>query len=257
MRGAVAVVHPCTLVVARAGTHPRGETFLGGKGRCGRADFGNDLLRGVHSQTRHFRQPLNGILVLAKETGHLLVQFADLLVDQSQFLQCHLQQPPVDGVQLRTRTERVAQLFRRGTQALIRQSGQSGGVGSPSAIAFSIRRALRPSRSETRLDNLICASSRRDSNWFCSRTRSHLNWYFLRVTVRHRRCSSSGTKLKVNSRATSRFTRRSASGKSLLRPRRPRLDSACARCNVPDLRLAPSRFSRTGFQYLSSAAQTG
>src|SRR5207244_8738870 len=29
-------------------------------------------------------------------------------------------------------------------------------------------------------------------------------------------------------------------------------DSACARCNVPDLRLAPSRFSQSGFQYLSS-----
>jgi hypothetical protein len=41
----VAVVYACALVVARAGTHPRGEAFLGGKGRCGRADFGNDLDR--------------------------------------------------------------------------------------------------------------------------------------------------------------------------------------------------------------------
>ncbi|MGB9159982.1 MAG: hypothetical protein WCB72_11085, partial [Candidatus Sulfotelmatobacter sp.] len=38
-------------------------------------------------------------------------------------------------------------------------------------------------------------------------------------------------------------------GKSLLRPRRPRLDSACAKCNVPDFRLAPSRVSHIGFQY--------
>ncbi len=37
----------------------------------------------------------------------------------------------------------------------------------------------------------------------------------------------------------------------------PRLDCACAKCNVPDLRLAPSRFSRSGFQYLSSASHTG
>jgi hypothetical protein len=73
------------------------------------------------------------------------------------------------------------------------------------------------------------ASSKRDSNWFCSRTRSRVNWNFLRVTVRHRRCSASGTKLRVNSRATSRFTKRSASGKSLLRPRGPRFDCACAR----------------------------
>ena len=41
---AVAVVYACGLVVARAGTDPRGEAFLGGKGRCGRADFGNDLV---------------------------------------------------------------------------------------------------------------------------------------------------------------------------------------------------------------------
>src|SRR6184192_1424127 len=134
---------------------------------------------------------------------------------------------------------------------------RAAGLVSPSARAFSMRRALTPSRSVTRLDNLMWASSKRDSNWFCSRTRSHLNWYFLRVTVRHRRCSASGTKLKVNSRATSRFTRRLASGKSLLRPRRPRLDSACARCNVPDFRLAPSRVSHIGFQYLSSASHAG
>src|SRR5712692_8006264 len=84
-----------------------------------------------------------------------------------------------------------------------------------------MRRALAPSRSETKLDNLMWASSRRDSNWFCNRTLSRVNWYFLRVTVRHRRCSASGTKLRVNSRATSRFTSRSASGKSLLRPPSP------------------------------------
>src|ERR1700738_2471469 len=66
-----------------------------------------------------------------------------------------------------------------------------------------------------------------------------------------------GHKAQSYSRPTSRFTRGSASTKSLLRPRRPRLDSACARCNVPDLRLAPSRFSRIGFQYLSSASHTG
>jgi predicted DNA-binding transcriptional regulator len=68
-------------------------------------------------------------LVLAEQTGHLLVQFADLLVDQSQLLQGHLQQPPVHNIQLLTGTERVAQLFRRSAQALIRQSSQSGWVG--------------------------------------------------------------------------------------------------------------------------------
>ena len=45
LRRAVAVVHACALVVAGACTNPGGEAFLGRKGRCGGADFGNDLLR--------------------------------------------------------------------------------------------------------------------------------------------------------------------------------------------------------------------
>ena len=40
-----------------------------------------------------------------------------------------------------------------------------------------------------------------------SRTQSpRVNWYLRRVTVRHRRCSESGTKLNVSSRATDRFS---------------------------------------------------
>ena len=45
LRRPVAVVHACALFVAGADAHPRGETFLGGKGRCRGTDFGNDLLR--------------------------------------------------------------------------------------------------------------------------------------------------------------------------------------------------------------------
>src|SRR5208283_5417684 len=89
---------------------------------------------------------------LAEQTGHLLVQFADLLVDQSQFLQRHLQQPPVHSVQLRTGTERVTQLFRGGAQALISQSGQSGWVGfsvksirEPPAVLPGVRHRGNPS----------------------------------------------------------------------------------------------------------------
>ena len=43
--GPVVVVHPCTLVVTGSGTHPRGETFRGRKGRGRGTDFGKDLLR--------------------------------------------------------------------------------------------------------------------------------------------------------------------------------------------------------------------
>jgi len=89
------------------------------------------------------------------------------------------------------------------------------------------------------------------------RTCSRVSWYFRRVTVRHDRCSASGTKLRVSSFATSRFTKRSASGKSFLRPRVPRFDCACARWSVPDIGRASSRFWQGGFQYCSSAPQTG
>ena len=55
LRRAVTVVHAGALFFAGAGTDPRREAFLGGKRRCGRADFGNDLLRGVHCETRNLR----------------------------------------------------------------------------------------------------------------------------------------------------------------------------------------------------------
>ena len=45
LRRPVAVIHACAFIVAGAGTHPRGEAFVGGKGRCSGTDFGNDLLR--------------------------------------------------------------------------------------------------------------------------------------------------------------------------------------------------------------------
>jgi hypothetical protein len=80
-----------------------------------------------------------------------------------------------------------------------------------------MRRALMPNRSDTRLDTLMCASSSSASNRLWSCTRFRVIWYLRRITVRQSRCSASGTKLKVSSCATRRFTNRSASGKSFLR----------------------------------------
>ncbi len=82
-------------------------------------------------------------------------------------------------------------------------------------------------------------------------------WYLRRITVRQSRCSTSGTKLKVSSCATRRFTNRSASGKSFLRPPGPRFDCAWARWSVPASRGAPSRVRRRGRPCCSRASQTG
>ncbi|PYY11292.1 MAG: hypothetical protein DMG69_04320 [Acidobacteria bacterium] len=55
----------------------------------------------------------------------LLVQSADLLLDQLQVRQCHFHELTVDRVELGAGAQRVAQLCRCGTQALIGQGGQS------------------------------------------------------------------------------------------------------------------------------------
>ncbi len=106
-RRPVAVVHSCALVVAGACAHPRGELLLGRKGRCPSTQFGDDLLRRIHSQTGHLGQPLHRVLMVAEQSRHLLVELANLLFDQLQLFQRHLQEPAVNGVQLRGRAERV------------------------------------------------------------------------------------------------------------------------------------------------------
>jgi hypothetical protein len=52
--------------------------------------LGNDLLRRIHFQAWDFRQPFDRILVLAQLTRHLLVELADLLLDQLQVFERHL-----------------------------------------------------------------------------------------------------------------------------------------------------------------------
>jgi hypothetical protein len=54
--------------------------------------------------------------MLVEQTGHLLVQLADLLLEELQLLQHHLQQPAVHGLEVRARAQRITQLFRRGAQ---------------------------------------------------------------------------------------------------------------------------------------------
>jgi hypothetical protein len=89
-----------------------------GKGRCRGADFRDDLLRGIDPKARDFGEALHGVMVYRKQVGHLLIELSEVILDHAQLFQRELQQPTVDRMQCRTRLERIAQLLRRGTQAL-------------------------------------------------------------------------------------------------------------------------------------------
>jgi hypothetical protein len=108
-------------------------------------------------------------LVLIEQTGHLLVQLADLLLKKLQLLQRHLSSRRYAGLSS-VQAPSASHNCSGARNCLSAKAARAAGLLSPSASAFSMRRALRPNRSETRLDNLIWASSRRDSTWFCSRT---------------------------------------------------------------------------------------
>ena len=100
-------------------------------------------------------QAANGRLVHASDAYG-----GEVVLDQSQFFQRPLQEPAIHGIPRRARTEGIAQLVCCGPSALVREAASVGSV-SPSAIARSMRRALVPSRSDTKLDNLMGASSSR------------------------------------------------------------------------------------------------
>ena len=52
----------------------------------------------IHAQPRDGRQTLDGLLLSLEQTRHLLIELLDLLVDQSHFVQRHVEQPSVDRV---------------------------------------------------------------------------------------------------------------------------------------------------------------
>jgi hypothetical protein len=82
------------------------------KRRRGGADFRNDQLRGIDAQARDFGHALHRLLMVGQELRHLLIELAEVILDQSQFFQRQLQKPAVHGIQRRARTQGVAQLRR-------------------------------------------------------------------------------------------------------------------------------------------------
>ncbi len=66
---AFAVVHARAFFLSWACSHPGDEILRCGEGRRRGTYLGNDLLRRVHPQTGDLGQPLDCILMLAKEAG--------------------------------------------------------------------------------------------------------------------------------------------------------------------------------------------
>src|SRR6516165_6337758 len=64
--GAVVLGYSRAFFISGACSHPRGQLLVRRKGRCRGADFGNNLLGRIHSQTGHFRQTLHCLVVLAE-----------------------------------------------------------------------------------------------------------------------------------------------------------------------------------------------
>src|SRR5215472_3078619 len=82
LRRAVVRVYSRALFVARTYAYPRGEVLRRRKGCCAGAHFGNDLLCRIRSQSGYLCQPPHRVLMLAEQTRHFWVQFADLLLNQ-------------------------------------------------------------------------------------------------------------------------------------------------------------------------------
>src|SRR5262249_18206693 len=73
----------------------------------------------------------------AEQLRNLLVELSNLLLEELQFRKRHLEQTPIDRVELSASAQCVTQLGRGRPQALIRQGGQSCRIG------FSVRERLQ------------------------------------------------------------------------------------------------------------------
>ena len=92
----MAVIDAGAFVVPRAGADPRCQSFGGHK--CGgrRADFRDDLLRGIDTKARHRREPLDSLLMLPKEQGKLRIELSNVRVDHFQFVERHREEAPIE-----------------------------------------------------------------------------------------------------------------------------------------------------------------
>jgi hypothetical protein len=85
--GSTAVVLFGTFLFSGTGSHSRGQLPRRRKGTGPSVHFRDDLLRRIHSQSRHVRQSLHGILMGLHNLRDQAVELDDLLINQLQPLQ--------------------------------------------------------------------------------------------------------------------------------------------------------------------------
>jgi hypothetical protein len=76
-------------------------------------------------------------VVCGEQISHLLIELAEVILDQAQVFEGELQQAAVNGMQRRTRLEGIAQLLGRGAQARGRERREGAGIG------FTLRERLQ------------------------------------------------------------------------------------------------------------------
>jgi hypothetical protein len=87
--------------------------FGGGERRRRHTDFRDDLLRGLDAKTRDLREALDGVMMRRQEVGHVLIELAQMRLQQPQFVQGKREEPPIHGMQRGAGLERISQLIRR------------------------------------------------------------------------------------------------------------------------------------------------
>jgi hypothetical protein len=79
------MVNTGALVVPWTGPHPGGEAFGRRKRRRGGANFRDDLLRQIDTETRDRRESLHGVLMHAKQAGDLRIELVHVAPNHLQF----------------------------------------------------------------------------------------------------------------------------------------------------------------------------
>ena len=222
-----------------------------------RADFRDDLLRGIDAEAGDLGEALHRVVVGREQVGHLLIELAEVILDHAQFFERELQQPTVDRMQRRTRLEGIAQLLGRGAQARGREGREGGRIG------LAIRQRLQHAAG-TDAEQVRHEAGHLDVRFLEQRLQSVLELHAIPgdlVLAAHH--GAPEPLLGVGHEAQGELLRDQAFHQPLrirevlLASAGPRFDCAWARWSVPASRGAPSRARRRGRQCCSRASHTG